>query len=110
MSKIEKLRKVIKSAKVVKKENNGYTSCVIATELINGKKMEVRIKDYDLPALLDEVEEKDIVVTLETKHSDEKNVDFECFVVSIPDAGYDKFAFLNGTQMAIMTLLANKTK
>ena len=108
VSDLEKIKTVVKGMKVGKRENKGFVSTFVELTLINGKKLECRIKDYDFASLLEEININDFVVTLETRRSDKKDKDFDCIVVALPSIGYETFAYINVTQMAIINLLYNK--
>lgn len=108
MEKIEKIKKIIKEMKLVKREMNGYSRYVVEVTLTNGKKIDARIKSYDLDNLVEEVGASNFKITYETRTSKEKQSDFDTFVVSCPDADYETFAFPSRENVALMTLLSNK--
>ena len=108
MSNVEKFKKITKSMKLVKRVRNGFENCVVAIELIDGRILDARVKDYDLASIVDDINKLDVKIDFENRHSSDSNVDYDCIVVKVPSIELECVAFLSRTQVAIMNLVALK--
>ncbi len=107
MEKVEQVNKLIKEKKLKKVKNGKFESYVIEVALTTGKKLDVRIKNYGLAALIDEVGLDAFTITYETRKSKEGN-EFDCFVISLPSLEYEDIEFFSREHNAIINLQLSK--
>ena len=94
MEKLEQIKKIIKSANLKQVERNGYKNYVVHVTLVDGKEIDVRVKNYELDALVEDAGIDKFVVNFDIRFSSEANKEFACFVVSLPEIDYEVLAFL----------------
>ena len=102
--KLEKIRKIIKDAKLKQVERNGYKNYVVHVTLTDGKEIDIRVKNYELEALVEDAGVDNFVVNFEIRVSKETNNEFECFVISLTAINYELLAFPSREVMAMLNL------